>query len=798
MSTKSTANRAKPRATVLPTPAPGSPGIQPSWSPGKKDIIVGAPGSQVVAAIGKGIVHEVFWPSVGRPQVRDIGFIIIGSGWWQEVKQSTHYLLTVSDPRIPLATITHEIHGGTFSFEVVVHTDSNALVVHYELAHPEPCTIVLLASPHLSGSGWHDNALVDAQGLYAYDDQAALAILAGTGFSSTNAGYVGFSDAWQDVSRNGQLTWNHSQALDGNVAVSGSLNSTHGMVVVGFGPTVKAAKQVAAETLTENYGTLRRKFCEAWTDVSIGMVGSSSEPFVSVADEERNPGLQAACETSETVIRVHMDQEIRGAIVASVATPWGAQALVNDENRGGYHLVWGRDCVETALALFSLGRFDQVREILCYLASCQLPDGSWTQNWFPDGEPFWTGLQLDETALPVVLASKMEEVGQLGTTRNLIRQMVRDATRFLVDAGPVSPQDRWEENPGISPYTLAATIAALRGASTLDFLSPADSLLASSVANDWERRIDDWLYVSGSDLDTRYGTSGHYVRINPSLADARHGTVKIRNRDQVTRGIADMVGFEFLALVRFGLRAPDDPRIVDTLKVCEGELGVVAGGHQHFHRYQADGYGEHDDGSPFDGTGIGRAWPLLTAERAIQAVLAGEDEREFVASILSSRTKGGMIPEQVWDIEAIELHGLVPGLPSGSAAPLVWAHSELLKVVAALHNGQAVEHLGCMIPSSKMMSNDSSVVVHWRSDIPVSRINSNVGLLIEAEREFALHIGVNGWQQVRDIASESIGLGRFGVSIQDVSDFESLEFTRQWSDGSWEGQDYRLDVELDH
>jgi glucoamylase len=779
------------------TTAPGFPGIQPSWSPGPKDLIVGTPDGHVVAAVGQGIVHEVFWPSVGRPQVRDIGFLVIGDGWWEEIKRSKNYELSVIDPKIPMATITHELPGGTFELEVIVDTNADALIIHYALTHPEPCTIVVLASPHLSGDGWHDNAIVEPGGLYAYDEHSAMALLASDGFRSASAGYVGFSDAWQDLSLNGEITWNYPDALDGNVAISGTLNAGQGTVVAAFATTMHQAKEVAAQTLAQKYGTLRQQFCAAWEQLPVGPSSSTRVPIVSATEENRNPGLAAACDISDTVLRVHMDHQNRGAVVASVATPWGAHALTGDENRGGYHLVWGRDCVETAMALFSLGRFDQVRDILCYLASCQRADGSWTQNWFPDGEPFWTGVQLDETALPVVLAAKMEEVGQLGNIRNVIRYMVCNAIRFLVSAGPVSPQDRWEENPGISPYTLAATIAALRGASALDFLTPLDSRLASSVANDWTSRIDDWLYVGGTELDIRYGTSGHYVRLNPSLNDARRGTVQIRNRDAVVRNTGDVVGMEFLALVRFGLRAANDPRIVDTLTICEGELGITIGEHRHYHRYEADGYGEHDDGSPFDGTGIGRAWPLLTAERAIQAVLSGEDERLYVASILASRTKGGMIPEQVWDRDAIDAYELHPGLPSGSAAPLVWAHSELLKIVAAKKTGRAMERLGCMVPDSFPLSNSTTLsmtptAAHWRSDVPIAVLAPGKKLLIEAERAFTLHLGMNGWNEITDMASEPIGLGRFGVMLHLQPNWESIQFTRHWPDGTWEGQDHNI------
>ncbi len=798
---KTPAAKRKTQTKTAPTatPAPGSPGITPSWSPGPKDLVVGVPKGRVVAALGQGIVHEVFWPSVGRPQVRDVGFLIIGNGWWEEVKKPASYRLEVLDPKVPLATITHEIRGGSFELEVVVDPDSDALVIHYVLSHPESCKIMLLASPHLSGSGWHDNAIADGQGLYAYENGSSMAILCSAGFTSTSAGYVGFSDGWQDVSHHNDCLWSYSEALDGNVALSGVLGANSGTIVLAFAETLDKAKTTAREILTESYGSLRQRFQNSWSQSSAATLALESwevqTPFVSSALELRNPGLTVACEISEPVIRVHMDQQNRGAIVASVATPWGAHALVGDENRGGYHLVWGRDCVETALALFSLGRYSDVRDILTYLASCQRIDGSWTQNWFPDGEPFWTGLQLDETALPVVLATKMAEVGQLGTIRNLVRNMVRGAVRFLVNAGPLSPQDRWEENPGISAYTLAATIAALRGASSFDFLAPLDSLHASSVARDWEQRIDDWLYVSETNLDAHYGTAGHYVRINPSLADARHGTVQIRNREQTIRPVADVVGFEFLALVRYGLRSPHDARIVDTLRICEAELGVTIGEHRHFYRYEADGYGEHTDGSPFDGTGIGRAWPLLAAERAIHAVLSGEDERPFVSAILASRTKGGMIPEQVWDGGAIDAYGLRPGLPSGSAAPLVWAHAELLKIVSALRTGRAVEQLGCMTAKTDPPDPSvSCVTAHWRSDLPVSSVPADASLLIESEREFMLHIGVNGWNELEDISSEPIGLGRFGVTIENLKALRSVEFTRQWVDGSWEGLDHIIDV----
>ena len=45
--------------------------------------------------------------------------------------------------------------------------------------------------------------------------------------------------------------------------------------------------------------------------------------------------------------------------------------------------------------------------------------------------------------------------------------MVRRAAAFLARNGPVSPQDRWEEEPGYSPFTIATEIAALLVAADL-------------------------------------------------------------------------------------------------------------------------------------------------------------------------------------------------------------------------------------------------------------------------------------------------------------------------------------------
>ena len=128
-----------------------------------------------------------------------------------------------------------------------------------------------------------------------------------------------------------------------------------------------------------------------------------------------------------------------------------------------------------------------------------------------------------------------------------------------------------------------------------------------------------------------------------------------------TRRASHLISPDALALVRFGLRAADDPRIRDTAKVIDALLKVETPSGPAWHRYNDDGYGEHEDGSPFDGTGIGRGWPLLTGERAHYELAAGrvENAKRLLTALESFANESGLIPEQVWDAPDIperELH----------------------------------------------------------------------------------------------------------------------------------------------
>ncbi|HZR93903.1 MAG TPA: glycoside hydrolase family 15 protein [Gaiellaceae bacterium] len=758
-----------------PAEAFGWPGIAPTWTSSAKDAVTTALGpSRVWATLGFGIVNEVYWPATGRPQVRDLGFVVAGGGDWVEVKRAQSYTLETPSPCVPLPRIVHDGEGYRLELEVVPDPLRDVLLVSYRLTGEGRLLYPLLA-PHLGASGYGNTAWVDG-GLRAGKGSEALVLLSSTPFARASAGFVGFSDGWQDFARNGAMTWEFARAENGNVALIGELPPGEGVLALGFAATPEGAATLAGSALAEGYEPIRERFVAGWEQWRDGLRLPRGKA------ELRQEALLSAA-----VLKVHEDRTFPGATVASLSVPWG---FAHDDP-GGYHLVWARDAVETGLALLAIGDVDGARRMLSYLAATQSADGCWSQNFFPDGRPYWTGIQLDEVGFPILLAAKLRELAAVEGSQ--IAAMVRAAAGYLARTGPLSPQDRWEENAGASPFTLAVEVAALVAAG--DWLEGDDREYALALADCWNERIEEWTYVAGAELAGQYHVPGYYVRIGPPPVDGGLcGRVPVRNRGGESVPAAALVGLDFLYLARLGLRDPHDPRITATLTVVDGELRAQLPTGVAYRRYERDGYGEHADGSPFDGSGIGRPWPLLAGERGHAALLRGEDATPYLESMARMSGRGGLIPEQVWDAEPIPERNLFPGKPSGSAMPLVWAHGEYLKLYAARAAKRQIELLQT-VEQRYGGTAPTAATWFWREQAPVTRLPPGRALVIEASEPFALHAGFDGWQAPGDRDSRPLGLGMHGVRIEhdELAEHASLEFTRR-HESSWAGRDWRVEL----
>ncbi|MGH7118281.1 MAG: glycoside hydrolase family 15 protein [Acetobacteraceae bacterium] len=772
--------------------APGHPGIGPTWTSSAKDMIGCALGwSRVWFTLGYGIVNEVYFPRIDIPQIRDLGFIVAdGDGFWVEVKRLQNYTLRLLAPATPAVEIVHTHERFTLTLRVTPDPDRAVLAIEVILAGDATLKPYVLLAPRLGTVGRENVALVATEGawrvLAAEQGPFGLALAAADeaqqdALGAASAGYVGASDGWQDFNRNGALTWSYASAGPGNVALIGEL-PRRAVVALGFAASMRAAATLAASSLVQPFSRLLALQIEDWRAWHAERAGRCL-----VTLNERD-ALAEQFDLSSMVLRAHRDKTFPGTMVASLSVPWGN----NRDDRGGYHLVWPRDLVQCATALLALGGDREARTTLRYLIATQKADGSWHQNQWLGGTPYWQGLQLDEVGFPVLLAAALAERDSLDGIA--VAPMISRALGFIARTGPATPQDRWEENAGINTFTLAVGIAAL--VSGAAFLPEAAAEFALTLADFWNARLESWTTVKATPLAKRLGVGGYYVRVAPIdvLSDpaSLHGMLEIRNRNRNASVPSDEeVAIDFLQLVRFGLRSADDPLIRDSVTVADALLKVETPNGPCWHRYNGDGYGEHNDGRPYDGTGHGRAWPLLTGERGHYELMAGNDPLPYLEAMAAMAGPGGMMPEQVWDAPEVPERRLFPGRATGSAMPLAWAHAEFIKLMTSRHVGHPLDR-----PAAVWRRYGGQRPVErravWAPHAPIGQLPRGATLVILLPRAARIHWGVNGWQDIRDRETVPTGLGPHTAALdaKALQDARCIDFTFQWCDsGQWAGSD---------
>ncbi len=775
----------------------GHPGIDPTWSSSAKDVVGCALGTaRVWFTVGRGILNEIYYPRTDIPQIRDLGFIVAdGAGFWVEVKRLGNHVLSTPGDGVPAVQVVHRHPRFELTLRVVPAASRDVLLVEVTLAGDAGLRPYALLAPHLGGTG-HDNAAEVAsvggrKVLWAEQGPFGLALAAVDGdqrdaFGRGSAGYVGVSDGWQDFSRNGAMTWEHPRAGPGNVALLGEL-PRRAVLALGFGSSRESAATLALSQLLEPFEAAWSRQADDWQRWHARCGARAALPAA------LGPDLERQWRVSAMVLRAHQDKTYPGTMVASLSVPWGN---TRDE-RGGYHLVWPRDLVECAGALLALGADGEARDVLRYLIATQHADGPWNQNQWLGGKAYWPGIQLDEAAFPVLLASALAERDALDGIE--VADMVRRALSFIARHGPASDQDRWEEDAGLNAFTLAACIAAFVAGSR--WLDDAARNLTLALADYWNAELEDWTAVSGTPLARELGISGYYVRVAPAetLAgpQAMERAIPIRNRSpDVQVPASAQLGVDFLQLVRFGLRQADDPLIRASVLAVDARLRVETPSGTAWRRYTGDGYGEHDDGSPYDGTGRGRAWPLLTGERGHYELARGADVREYLRAMAAMASEGGLLPEQVWDAEPIPDRALAPGRPTGGAMPLAWAHAEFVKLAASISLGRPYDRPTPLWERYHGRRPDAERTV-WCEHAPVDELLPGTRLIVALSRAGRVRLDVERGPGTIELPTSDSGLG-LHVAEFDTRDLPAgqriaLAFARDGS-GDWIGHDIRIVV----
>jgi glucoamylase len=792
--------------------APGWPGIPPRWTSSAKTGVGTSLTlhSRVWFTLSHGILNEVYFPRVDQACTRDMGLIVTdGSSFFSEEKRHCRFENLPLEPGIPVYELTNTSLDGRYQIEKEVFTDPFRNVVlqrvrfHALQGKLQDYRVHVLLAPHLANFGYGNTGWVgDYKGvpmLFAERNGTALALACSVPWRKRSVGYVGYSDGWQDLSQHYQMEWDYTRVENGNIALTGEIDFTASngdfVLALGFGGMWAEAGQQALSSLLEDYSDLRRCYVIHWKNWQ--------KTLLPLDRPERECDLYRA---SMAVLRAHESKDILGGTIASLSIPWGFDK--GDEDLGGYHLVWPRDLVEAACGFLAAGAADDSLRVLRYLEATQEADGHWAQNMWMDGRPYWGGLQMDETALPILLVDFLSRRAPkvLGPAPRWW-PMVRKAASFLVRNGPVTQQDRWEEDGGYSPFTLAAEVAALLAAA--DVAGQVGETNAKSylqeVADNWNDNIERWTYATDTMLAKQIGVDGYYVRIAPAETDYApsplQGFVPIKNRppelskDDATHVISP----DSLALARFGLRAPDDPRILNTVKVIDALLRTKLPQGPCWYRYNGDGYGEHEDGSPFNGTGIGRPWPLLAGERAHYELAAGRrDVAEALLRVMEGSTWGSrLIPEQVWDATDIPERELFLGKPSGSACPLVWAHAEYIKLRRSLRDGEVFDQPPQTVQRYQIEKKTSPYFA-WRYNNKLGCMPCGKILRFSLLSPAMVHWSFDNWETTQDSQTRdtSIGVHVADLPTEKLPVGHSIVFTFYWPESNrWEGTDFSVCIE---
>jgi glucoamylase len=791
--------------------------MQPRWTRGDKDAVGTAysVASKIWFTMAGGCLTEVYYPTIDEPQIRDLQFLVTdGKTFFHEERRDLNCeLQSLAEGALGVRAIMSSPDGRyRLVKEVITDPHQNSLLmnvtVEADAALIESLHLYILCAPHLKIGGWHNNAEVvrsiDRRLLMAWKDDRYCVLRATCRYKQTSVGYVGASDGYQDVSRHLRMEWNFDHALDGNVAMIGELDlhatsptpsgqpscdERNFTLALSFGDTEHNAISTVFQSLSIPFAQMKANFIGQWMRTNKRVPPPRPECGHSTEFLARSVNLLLA----------HEDKTYPGAMIASMSIPWGE--MKGDEELGGYHLVWCRDLYQSATALLSVGDKATPLRTLIYLAISQRDNGGFSQNFWIDGRPYWQGIQLDEVSFPIMLAWRLWEAEALENFHPL--PMVRAAAGFLIREGPITAQERWEEASGYSPSTLAANITALICAA--EFFRDADDEATARFIEDYadflESHVEQWTVTNSGTLVP--GMPRHYIRINSVFndpdgytnEDPDAGEITLANQESGFRysyPAKEIVDAGFLELVRYGVRAGGDPIIEESLRVIDAVLRVDTPYGPCWRRYNHDGYGQKEDGRGYDGCGVGRAWPLLTGERGHYELAAGRPARPFIEAMQKFAVGIGLIPEQVWDEKTSPVPYFRLGGPTGSATPLLWAHSEYIKLVQSAALGHAFDRFEPVHQRYGVEKSGRKLEV-WSFRRRPRSIPAGVPLRILAGEPFRLVWTQDDWKTVHEQYAGATGLDVWYVDLPRPQG--TLEFTFHWPErAAWEGQNFKVEI----
>src|SRR5438309_5371057 len=783
----------------------GAPGIEPRWTSSAKEGVGTAyhTSCRLWFTLSHGIVNEIYYPHIDQPNTRDFQFLISDSETFcHEEKRDLNHVIEYPERDCLFYRLTNSDPDGRYRLVKYVLTDPHVsvLLLHTKVevldeSLRHKLRLYALLAPHIGGHGAGNSAWCSEIGgskvFHAQRENVHLLIACNTGFVRRSAGYVGFSDGWQDLMQHFKREWEFRTAEQVNIALTGEidlLENDEFTIAVAFGRSYQSAATKLFQSLAESFESHRQGYVRQWQRAVVN-------PKFDFSNDTSDAG--GIYRLSRCVLLAHEDKVFQGALVASMSIPWGETK--GDDDLGGYHLVWTRDLVHSATALLATGQTSTPLRALIWLAAIQRPDGSFPQNSWIDGTAYWSGLQLDQIAAPILLAWRLHKQDALGLFNP--RVMIVRAAAHLILQGPVTSQDRWEENAGYSPSTLATVIAALVCAAewATEYGETAAADFVFAYADCLAAHVEEWTVTTQGELVD--GFPRHYIRINPTdpnapdpHPDPNTSMIQLANGGGL-HPARNVVSGDFLHLVRFGIRDANDPVIRDSIEVIDRVLKYDLPQGPGWRRYNHDGYGQKDDGGAFDGTGVGRCWPILTGERGHYELAAGRDPKPFITAMEHFANEGGMITEQLWDAD--DLPNMKRGRPTGAAMPLCWSHAEYVSLVRSRRDDVCFDRVDV---AYQRYVKDPVKSRHeiWILRHPLRHIPYGKTLRIILADEATIVWSTNGWGRTNESQTTHVSdLDLWFVDLRtaELAGKSRVEFTFFWKrEKRWEGRNFRVEV----
>ena len=814
--------------------APGGPGSASIWSPSNDTLLGTAATTGTTSDVWftgyHGIISEVFYPTADTANTTDLQFLVGDTGhtWVDEEKVATQSSVTLYNSHALAWTVTNTATSGKYKISKTIYTDPsrNSLIQQTTFTALtgtlSDYQLYVLYNPTMHNAGNNNSSstqvyngttmlvTTDSSGNYASALAASIPYQTGM----TSSGFVGVNNGWTDLKGSANcgsatcpdytMSNTYSAANNGNTAQTGLLDlSNNGTIntttatsetfdlVLSFGQgsgssaSLGSAEQTLAGTLGANFSSMLSTYVSQWNTFDNSLKAPPAVGSTQAIQQAR----QQEYYLSANVLKASQDKQT-GAMVAGLGTPWGD---TNGDGDSGYHLVWERDMYEFSSALIVAGdTADPTRAIEWAFNTQQESDGHFPQNSYVNGTPYWNGIQMDEQAYPIMLAWK------LGLTDSATFAHVKSAANYIINHGPATGEDRWEENGGYSPSTIAAEIAGLVCAADLakDNGDTADETTWNTTADSWQAQVQNWTFTTTGSL----GDGDYFMRIAPNGNPNDGSTINIANGGG-TWPETSIVDAGFLELVRQGVLPANSPYITSSLPVIDSTIEQTINGNQYWYRYNHDGYGETASGANYTGAGIGRLWPILSGERGIYEISAGGSGDAALTAMMDSANSSGMIPEQIWDNAAPA--GYTPGTPTKSMDPLNWAMGEFITLLVSSATGTIADQIPLV--AQRYAASSFTPIAGKVVQASPNPVQAGKALTIyyngslDNQSHVYLHWGDNGWNNV---SSPDVGMLKDADSFWQATIFvpanaTAINMAFNNGNGMWDnngGQNYNLAI----